>query len=297
MKIVVTGSLGHISKPLTSLLLQQGHSVVVISSNKERTSEIEKMGVKTAIGSVNDVDFLTVTFNGADVVYLMEPPFNFFDHSIDLDAYWLNIAKSYVQAVERSGVTKLVHLSSIGAHTNKQVGILSIHHEVEKLLSQLPATVSIKTMRPVGFYYNMYAFIPSIKKANAILQNYGGDEKEPWVSPLDIAAVIAEEINLPFNGRSIRYIASDEVSPNEAATILGNAIGNNNLKWITVPDEEFVSNLVRAGFSESTAKRFAEMNAGRMNGLLYEDYLKNKPALGNVKLTDFAKEFATVYIA
>ncbi len=297
MKIVVTGSLGHISKPLTALLLQQGHSVTVISSNPERTSQIEEMGAKPAIGSVNDVAFLTATFKGADIVYLMEPPFNFFDYNLDLDAYWINIARSYVQAVEQSGVTKLVHLSSIGAHRNNNVGILSIHHEVEKLLSQLPATVSIKTMRPVGFYYNMFAFISSIKNANAIIQNYGGDEKEPWVSPIDIATVIAEEINRPFTKRSIRYIASDEVSPNEVATILGNAIGNNNIKWTTVSDTEFISNLVRAGFSESTASRFAEMNAGRRNGILYEDYIQNKPELGNIKLADFAKEFARLYNA
>ncbi len=77
---------------------------------------------------------------------------------------------------------------------------------------------SIKTMRPVGFYYNMFAFMPTIKSQGIIVSNYGGNEKEPWVSPSDIAGVIAEEIEKPFNGRTIRYIASDEVSPNEVAT-------------------------------------------------------------------------------
>jgi len=36
MKIVVTGSLGNISNPLTQELVQKGHSVTVISSNAER---------------------------------------------------------------------------------------------------------------------------------------------------------------------------------------------------------------------------------------------------------------------
>ncbi len=36
MKIVVTGSLGHISKPLTIELVQKMHTVTVISSNPER---------------------------------------------------------------------------------------------------------------------------------------------------------------------------------------------------------------------------------------------------------------------
>jgi len=38
-----------------------------------------------------------------------------------------------------------------------------------------------------------------------------------------------------------------------------------------------------------------EMNASRRNGVLHEDYFKNKPILGKVKLEDFAKEFAAVY--
>ena len=134
-----------------------------------------------------------------------------------------------------------MHLSSIGAHTDKGNGILAFHYNVENILKQLPDDVSIKFMRPVGFYYNMFAFIPTIKTQGAIIQNYGGDDKEPWVSPLDIAAVIAEEIEQPFSGRKIRYIASDEVSPNEVAKILGEAIGKPGLKWIVIPDEQHLN--------------------------------------------------------
>jgi uncharacterized protein YbjT (DUF2867 family) len=72
MKIIVTGSLGNISKPLTKALIQKGHSVTVISSKGERQDEIEAMGAKAAIGTFQDVDFLTKTFTGADIVYLME---------------------------------------------------------------------------------------------------------------------------------------------------------------------------------------------------------------------------------
>jgi uncharacterized protein YbjT (DUF2867 family) len=36
MKIIVTGSLGHISKLLTQELVQKNHQVTVISSNPER---------------------------------------------------------------------------------------------------------------------------------------------------------------------------------------------------------------------------------------------------------------------
>jgi uncharacterized protein YbjT (DUF2867 family) len=210
-------------------------------------------------------------------------------------AEYRKLANNYAQAIRQSGVKRVVHLSSIGAHTDKGNGILAFHHIVENILSELPADVSIKFMRPVGFYYNMFAFIPGIKTQGAIISNYGGDDKEPWVSPLDIAAVIAEEMEKPFTGRKVRYIISDEVSPNEVAGILGEAIGKPGLKWVAIPDEQMVNGMIAAGMNPNIAKGMVEMNASRANGILYEDYNRKKPTPGKVKLTDFAKEFAAVF--
>ena len=181
MKIILTGSLGNINKPLTKILLQKGHFVTVISSKAERQKDIEALGAKSAIGTMEDLDFLIKTFTGADIVYLMEAlgAGSFFDHNLDYMATINKIANNYKQAVQQSGVKNVVHLSSIGAHTDKGNGMLAFHYNVENILKQLPDDVSIKFMRPVGFYINMFAFIPTIKSQNAIVQNYGGDEKEP----------------------------------------------------------------------------------------------------------------------
>lgn len=297
MNIVLTGSLGHISKPLAQILIKKGHAVTVISSKIERQKDIESLGAKAVIGTMEDANFLTKTFTGADIVYLMEAfgAHRFFDQHLDYMAAIDRIVSNYKQAVLQSGVKRVVHLSSIGAHTDKGNGMLAFHYEAENILRQLPADVAIKFMRPVGFYYNMLAFIPTIKKQDAIIQNYGGDKKEPWVSPLDIAEVIAEEMEKPFSGRHIRYIASDEVSPNETAKILGEAIGKPDLKWQEIPDEQILRGMLAAGMNTDIARGLVEMNAGRRNDVLYEDYYRNKPTLGKVKLSDFAKEFAGVY--
>lgn len=297
MKIVVTGSLGHISKPLTQELVQKGHAVTVISSKAERQADIEALGAKAAIGSMEDPDFLAATFKGADIVYVMEAfgHSSFFDPNFDVIAVMNKIGQSYQQAIQASGVKRIVHLSSISAHMAEGNGMLAFHYNVEHLLMQLPSDVSIKFMRPVGFYYNMFAFIPTIKKQGAIFQNYGGDEKEPWVAPVDIAKVIVEEMGTPFAGRTIRYIASDEVSPNEVAKILGEAIGKPDLQWVAVPDEQFQQGLASAGMNAQAAQGFTEMNAARRNGTMYEDYYRHQPVLRSIKLKDFAQDFAAVY--
>jgi uncharacterized protein YbjT (DUF2867 family) len=296
MNIVVTGSLGHISKPLTLQLLQGGHAVTVVSSSPERQADIESLGAAAAIGSIQDTAFLTQTFRGADAVYLMEPPVNFFDHSIDIIGLHQAIAGSYKAAVEASGVKKVVHLSSIGAHTDEGNGMLAYHYAVEQILAALPESVSITTLRPVGFYYNLLAFIPSIKAQGAIFSNYSAGFREPWVSPADIAAVAAEELTNDTGGRTVRYIASDEATTDELAGILGNAVGKPDLKWVEVSDEQALNALLGIGFSHEAAKGMMEMNAGRRGGALYEDYFQNRPALGKVKLADFgAADFAAAY--
>jgi len=100
----------------------------------------------------------------------------------------------------------------------------------------------------------------------------------------------------PFDGREIRYIASDEVSPNEVAGILGEAIGKPDLKWLTIPDEQLLNGMVAAGMNSNIAKGLVEMNAGFHRGPLYEDYYLHRPAVfGKVKLTDFAKDFAAAF--
>lgn len=297
MKVIVTGSLGNISKPLAQKLVKKGHQVTIISSKVERQKNIEALGAKAAIGTMEDASFLSATFKGADVVYVMETlaPNAFFDPNVDVIAAITEIGKNYKQAIEKSGVKRVVHLSSIGAHTDRGNGIIAFHYNVENILNQLPADVSIKFMRPVGFYTVMFSFIQTIKQQSAIIQNYGGDEKEPWVSPLDIAAVIAEEIEKPFDGREIRYIASDEMSPNEVAKLLGEAIGKPDLEWLVIPDEQFLNSLIAAGMNPQTAKGFVESNAGKVSGVMYEDYFRHKPTLGEVKLKDFASEFASEY--
>lgn len=297
MKIVVTGSLGHISKPLTEKLVQKGQTVTVISSHPERQLAIETLGATAAIGSIEDVDFLTATFTGADTVYCMVPPGNPFDSGHDVIATVDKLATNYVQAIQQSGVKRVVYLSSIGAHTDKGNGILVFHYNAENIMGKLPADVAIAFMRPVGFYYNLLSFINPIKTQGVIASNYGADDIVPWVSPIDIATAVDEEITQSFTGRKIRYVASEEISCHEVARILGAAIGKPDLTWIVIPDEQLLSGLKAIGMNPQFAAGYVEMNAAMHNGTLFDDYYRNKPVLGNVRLEAFAKEFATVYNA
>ncbi len=289
MKIIVTGSLGNISKPLTKELVQKGYSVTVISRKPEKQKDIETLGAKAAIGYIEDVKFLSTTFTGKDAVYCMEKPNN-----LDL-TYAEKLANNYVQAIQQSGVKRVANLSSIGAHTDKGNSIHAIYYNIETMLKKLPSDVAITFVRPVGIYYNLLGFINTVKKQGVIASNYGGDDKMPWASPIDIAAAIAEEITTPLLGRKVRYVASEELTCNEIARILGVAIGKPDLKWLVIPDEQVLNGMIAAGVHPQIAAGLVEMNASSHSGKLYEDYYLHRPALGMVKMKDFAKEFAMAY--
>ena len=318
MKIIVTGSLGNISKPLTKELVQKGHHVTVITTKAEKQKDIEALGAKAAIGTIEDLPFLTATFTGADAVYCMLPLFDYFDPNLDIMLATRRLISNYTKAIRESGVKKVVHLSSIGAHTDKGNGLLAFHHLAESIFKELPSDVIIKHMRPVGFYGNMYDFMSTIKgkgflglfltlrfagfaklitgKTGVIAANYGGEDKMPWVSPIDIAAATAEELTTPFTERKYRYVASEELTCNEIAKTIGEAIGKPYLKWSLMSDKDMLSGLKMFKIPQARAEGIVEMNAAQHSGVLFEDYYRNAPkVLGKVKMKDFAKEFAVVY--
>jgi uncharacterized protein YbjT (DUF2867 family) len=294
MNIIITGSLGNISQPLTQQLVKKGHTVTVISSSLDRQAAIEALGAKASIGSVENADFLANTFRGADIVYCMVPPAYFSNPVIEPMELYRSTATAYAQAIQQAGVKRAIHLSSFGADLDHGTGLILGSHNVETILNDL-SNVAITHIRPTSFYYNLFGFIGQIKHTGRIAANYGADDIIPMVSPRDIAAAIADEMSLPAEHRKIRYVASDEPTGYEVATSLGKAIGKPNLKWELISDEETLAGLTAAGIPAHLAAGMVELYGALHSGRLQADYIRNKPTLGQVKLSDFASDFAEAF--
>lgn len=305
MKIIVTGSLGNISRPLTELLVAQGHTVTIISSNPGKQTAITGLGATAAIGSITDAAFLTETFKGADAVYAMIP-LSFTEP--DLGTYMRHAARCYVQALNEAKVKRVVVLSGWAADLVKA-------ENVEHLFDGLDTSSTI--MRPASFYTNFYQSIDLIKgkglmgklltlrynglgalltgKTGLLMGNYGGDDRIVFVSPIDIADAVAEELLLLPEKKTIRYVGSEEMTCNEAAQIIGTAVGKPWLRWVLLTDEEMLRGLKMAKVPEKLAKTLVEMQAATHSGKTLENFHRANPKMGKVKLRDFAKEFAKVY--
>jgi uncharacterized protein YbjT (DUF2867 family) len=306
MKIIVTGSLGNVSKPLTKELVEKGHAITVISSKSDKQTAIESLGATAAIGAMEDVDFLINTFNGADAVYCMIP-LSFSEP--DLPAYMRRIANNYVQALKQTKVKRVVVLSGWAAD-------LISGENLEHIFDDL-TDASMTIMRPASFYSNFYSSMDLIRgkglpgafltlryagvmallrgRRGLLMGNCGGDDRIVFVSPVDIADAVAEELLTTTEGTKIRYVGSEEMTCNEAAGIIGNAIGKPYLKWVLLSDKQMLQGLKMAKVPLKLAELLVEMLAVNHSGGPLRNFHNNKPKMGIVKLEDFAKEFAEVY--
>jgi uncharacterized protein YbjT (DUF2867 family) len=292
MKITITGSLGNISKPLAKQLISAGHQLTIISSNAEKVAAIEALGATAAIGLVTDVDFLTKAFTSADAVYTMVPP-NF--GASNYREYVGSIGKNYAEAIEQAGVSRVVNLSSIGAHLNAGTGPISGNHDVELELNKL-SNVAVKHLRAPFFYVNFLSNIDMIRHMGILGSNYPATARLIMVHPEDIAAVAAEELQQEFTGKSVRYLVSDDRTLGPIATILGTAIGKPELPWVEFTDEQALNGMLQNGLPPEIARNFVEMGTAVRSGILWGDYDQNQPKVkGSINLEAFAEEFADRY--
>ena len=287
MKIIVTGSLGHISKPLTKELVQKGHSVTVISSNPERKKDIEAIGAKAAIGKLEDSEFLTSAFTGADAVYCMIP-LNF--KETDIAAYFKKIGNNYAYSIQKAGIKQVILLSGWVA------GVIGSYNDIENIFNELP-NVSVTHIRPGYFYSNFFESMNMIKEKGIIAATFGGEDKIVLSAPSDIADAIVDEITKPNHGKKIRYVASDKMTCSEAAKIIGTAIGKPDLKWVAMTDKEMQMGLEMNGLLAKFASDIIEMQAPIHKGLMAQEFSRHKSEVisGKVKLMDFAQEFADLF--
>ncbi len=291
MNITITGSLGNISKPLIKNLVGAGHNVKVITSSETKSDEIKTLGATPAVGSIEDIAFLTAAFTGADAIYTMTPN-NF--GATDQRAYMVNVGKSYAEAIKNSKVKNVVNLSSIGADLKEGTGPIKGLHDVENLLNAVEG-VNLKHLRAGFFYTNFYNDVALIKNLGFTGSNYSPDTSMILVHPKDIASEIAHQIETGFEGKSIRYVYSDQQTSSAVAATLGTAINKPDLAWVQFNNEQLLDGMLQAGLPEAVAKNYVEMGEALGAGLLSADFNLNKPEAGATKLEEFAKEFAAKF--
>ncbi|GAV29456.1 hypothetical protein PMKS-002956 [Pichia membranifaciens] len=291
MKAVLLGSKGNVTKPLTEILVSKGVDTTVITRSAENGKAIEADGAKAAVGSTEDVEFLTKTFQGANSVFVLIPANLFVPNTVKC---MTSLCRKVCDAILSAGVPNVVYLSSVGA-TNPKIGF---HYQNEQILKEkLPNVPSVSLVAPTGFFTNFYHNIGTIKKDNAVYFNVERETVEWYVHPADIAQLCADLILNPPTGEKFKkiYVVSDCAKAADIEKMINDAL-NIDVKWISVSDEAALQGAISIGLPKENAELLINLYSKTYQGEMLNDIKKHGSVTGTHKLADFFKaDFAAQF--
>lgn len=291
MKIAMLGSMGHINRLVIPRLVEAGHDVTVVTTSASRQSAIEAVGAHAAIGTMQDVDFLTTTFTGQDVVYLMLSGAT----AGDLFAGALAQAKIWQQALTNAGVKNVVNLSSIGADADEIAGSLHAYQLIETQLKKLTG-VNLAFVRPTGFYANLFSHLETLQKQHTLYSNQPASLLQKYVAPSDIADVVFPLINQTPTGITVNYAFSDTFTGEDFLNSLQDALKLPDLKWIQLSDDQYRQGLISHGVATNIADALVQTSRYQRDPeQVYADLKARHTPAGPVKLADFVKTYVQAY--
>jgi uncharacterized protein YbjT (DUF2867 family) len=293
--IVVTGATGRTGRATTEALLAKGEAVRVVGRDAKKLAPLVELGAESFVGTVEDVDSMTEAFNGASAIYLVLPE----DISQqDLRAHQERVSDSYAAAVTNAHTRFVVNLSSIGAQHEKNTGpIVGLHNQEQKL--NRVVGLNVLHLRAAYFMENLFMSMAPLRTTSTLPGGMRGDVPMPWIATKDIGTYAATRLAArDFSGTSIQELHGQrDISMNEAASIVGKAVGKTDVSCVQVQSLILESDLLKKGLPEKTAKLIIEMWCGANAGLIVPQEARSAKNTTPTSLESFVTEaFAPAYL-
>jgi uncharacterized protein YbjT (DUF2867 family) len=266
---VVLGASGHIGSVVARKLLAQAQPIRVLGRNAANLQSLAAQGAEISVANLSDTSALTQAFQGALSAFVMVPP-NPTSNNILADQS--RVIDSIVTAIKNAGLKNIVALNSIGSDKPSGTGLILSTHEFEQKLKQIE-NVNLLILRLGSFMENTLQQIGAIKHMGAILGMVPADLKVPMIATRDIGDYAATALlKLQVHGKQTRELhVQRDLDNQEAAAIIGQAIGKPDLKYVQAPPAQFKAAMVQMGLSENFADLYLEMsealNSGHMRML------------------------------
>jgi uncharacterized protein YbjT (DUF2867 family) len=263
--IVITGATGQTGSKTALLLLKNGKQVRVVGRSEENLRKLKEKGAEIAVGDMCDAAFFSKTLIGADAVYLLIPPRM---DTPDIRKHYKTFGDAAVKAIKKSGVKKVVFLSSLGAERNSGTGPVVGLHGVEEKLAKL-THVDVAILRAGYFMENLLRNVSLIKGQHINGNSTLPDAPISMVATADIAAKAAELLDaLSFSGHSVIDLFGDRISYKEATKQIGEEIGIPDLPYVQFADADAVKAMTGMGLSQNMAQAFVELSGAIGKGLI-----------------------------
>lgn len=294
--IVVTGASGRTGRRVAEVLLEKGEKIRAIGRDADRLAPLTELGAEPFVGRIEEVSHLTAAFEGADAAYLVLPE----DLSQpDLRAHQDKISDCYAEAVAKARVPFVVDLSSMGAQHAAGTGpIVGLHNQEQKLNGI--GGLNVLHMRAAYFMDNLFTSIGPLHETGTLPGGMPGDVKMPWIATRYIGAYAAGRLAArDFSGSSVQELHGQrDVSMNEAAAVVGKAIGRTDTKYAQIPGPILGAVLAQMGLPTKTADLIVEMWNGANAGLMQPQEQRSPRNTTPTSLEIFVAEvFAPAFLA
>jgi len=151
---IVLGATGQIGSMLVNKLFQKGQPVRAVVRNEAKALELRKMGIEVIVVDYLDREALIKAFQGGKTVFLLTPEDP--KSKNHMGEVRLMIG-NYREAVQASGIQKIVGLSSMGAQHESDTGSLFASYLLEQAFSGLNTEQIF--VRPAYYYSNWIGYL------------------------------------------------------------------------------------------------------------------------------------------
>jgi len=260
---VIAGVTGHTGRAAAERLLELAKPIRVIVRKREQGKEWASRGTHVSVASIEDVDAMAAALKGAEGAYLLLPPQYTVERMIEAQR---RAADALSDAVERSGIGRIVFLSSQGAQLSSGTGpVVALHHAEERLQE---TAVPVTLLRAPYFYENWAPVVPMAREQGVLPSFVPADFRMLTASARDIGRIGAELLLQPQSGvRTVEIEGPEPLTPRDVALALSARLGK-DVKVIEAPLDAVVPTFTGMGMSTDAATSFREMYeafiAGRM---------------------------------
>lgn len=286
--LVVFGATGQTGSAVADTLLKKKLPVRVVLRSDKAADAWRVKGADVAFADVTDAGAMIKALDGAIAVYAMNPPAY---HAADMFAVAKNIGAAYVEAIGRSGVQKVVLLSSVGSQHATGTGNILTTYFLENIFSDLAIPVAF--LRAAGFMENWNG-VAAIAAKKGILPSFYSplDRKLPMVSAADIGRAAAEALIEDWTGkRIIELYGAADYSPNDVAAAFAAAL-KRNVQAVALPESEWQATIASFGFSPEFSNSYSEMMRGFNSGHIIFENNGTETRKGQTTIEAFAAETA-----
>jgi uncharacterized protein YbjT (DUF2867 family) len=257
---VIVGGTGHVGSATSIALLNRGQAVTIVTRDTDRARRVLAQRISRPVdfveADVEDVGSLRAAFRRGRRAFLLNPSA---DPSGDTDAVERHTVARILEALEGSGLEKVVAASTGGAQPGERLGDLNVLWEFEQGLSRQAIPAAINR----GAYYmsNWDGPIESVHATGKLPTMFPADLPIPLVAPRDLGVVAADRLMSSVDDVGVRHIEGPaRYTSSEVAAVLSKVL-DRPVKLEVTPRGQLKQAFMGLGFSGAAADSYARMTA------------------------------------